>query len=79
MRKDQHCKLTKDVDIATVRADGGVEKWALKVEKKGKFEPPDPRQRRVEPMQRERKVFWIKGPRGMMVESTTTDEQEEQQ
>ena len=72
-----HNKLTKDVDIATVRADGGVEKWALKVEKKTKFEPPDPKQRRVEPMQRERKVFWIKGPGGTMVESAGADEQEE--
>ena len=49
------------------------------MEKKVKFEPPNPRQRRVEPMQRERKVFWIKGPGGTMVESTAADEQEEQQ
>jgi hypothetical protein len=52
-----HNKLTKDVDLATIRADGGVEKWALKVEKKVKFEPPGPRQRRVEPMQREESVL----------------------
>ena len=30
-------------------------------------------------MQRERKVFWIKGPEGTIVESAATNEQEEQQ